>query len=113
MWERFLKLNNTIKLIIIQVIITLLLWGYLKIEYGIYKHKYIQELESDKKEFKQRLNDIEIRQKYNRNKTIELTQKLIKDANEIETNRIKDEKHINDFKYSDMERKEFLARFER
>ncbi len=108
MWN---KLNSYLKFIIIQVIVMIAMWFYLRIDYGIYKHKYINQLEKDKTEFKQRLNDIEIQRKQNV-KTLKVkTKKLKKDVIKIENKRIKIERQIDIDDVSDAELKRFLSRF--
>ncbi len=108
MWN---KLNSYMKFIIIQAIVMIAMWFYLRIDYGIYKHKYINELENKTTEFKQRLNDIEIQRKENTKALKIKTKNLEKDVIKIENKRIKIEHQIDIDDVSDAELKRFLSRF--
>lgn len=97
----------------VLIAVLLIVAVYYRTTYGIYKHKFIAQIELEKKELTEKLNELELEQTANRNRIRNNTRSLRQAKTKIEQKRKQDEADINNSLVTDNELDEFLANYEK
>ncbi|ALU74346.1 hypothetical protein AUW17_05400 [Tenacibaculum dicentrarchi] len=85
---------------------------YFKALFGIYKHKYIARIVSEKDILKVQVDSLKAIKSRNTKQIKKNVSRLRIDKNKIETKRKKDEEIINNSSVSDKQRKAIITKYE-
>ncbi|WP_370407964.1 hypothetical protein [Tenacibaculum dicentrarchi] len=96
----------------ICIVLLVILMIYFKALFGIYKHKYVAKIESEKESLKVQVDSLKALKSRNTKQIKKNVSRLRIDKNKIETKRKKDEEIINNSSVSDKQRKAVIAKYE-
>ncbi|MBE7691132.1 hypothetical protein [Tenacibaculum piscium] len=109
----FWKNQNWIgKIQSIFIVLLVLLMIYYKSLFGIYKHKYVSKIESEKERLTVQVDSLKAIKSRNTKQIKKNVSRLRIDKNKIETKRKKDEELINNSSISDKQRNAILSKYE-
>jgi hypothetical protein len=100
-----------VQLVVITVLVGVIY--YYKAYLGIYKHKYVSGLETDKIELLQEVEDIKFQKTTNRSRIRINTKNLQSDKDKIEQKRKQDEEAINNTTVTNKQRSVFISKYEK
>ncbi|MBE7649310.1 hypothetical protein [Tenacibaculum finnmarkense] len=96
----------------ICIVLLVLLMMYFKALFGIYKHKYVSNLEEMEVELQLEIDNLEELQSANNNRQKRSVFKLKTDKNLIDKKRKKDEETINNAVVTDIQRNAIISKYE-
>lgn len=96
----------------ICIVLLVILMIYFKALFGIYKHKYVQRIQSERQELIIKNDSLKAIKSRNTKQIKKNVSRLRIDKNKIETKRKKDEEIINNSSVSDKQRKAVIAKYE-
>lgn len=96
--------------LIVLLMVSLL---YFRTMFGIYKHKEIQRLKSERKELSEEIETLTKIRNNNNNRTKKITKSYKEKANIIDQKRKNDEKIINSSTITDKQRNDFVSKYEK
>ncbi|WP_233882195.1 hypothetical protein [Tenacibaculum piscium] len=106
------KQNWLGKLQSILIVLLVILMIYFKALFGIYKHKYVSKIESEKESLKVQVDSLKAIKSRNTTQIKKNVSRLRIDKNKIEKKRKKDEEIINNSSVSDKQRNAIITKYE-